>query len=210
MASFTYPELNHARNSIRLLRILYKAGPSSSLISCKIYNVPLIRRPPYIAVSYVWGTEIATKEVSLNGASFFVRENVWRLLEEIRTHDTLKYRLFWVDAICINQADINERNDQVRIMREVYTIATDVLVWLGPPTDDSDLAMEYVAKQDPIAGGLSKAAEYLKEGYQRWNDLEGKAFLNLCSNGYWRWVWIVQEIMLGNRILVFSGASNFK
>jgi len=210
MPLFTYPKLDGPKDSIRLLRLLHHADVDSPLISYKIYSVPLVRCPPYVAVSYVWGTSVSPREISLNETIFSVRENVWSLLNEMRKHEKLKWRFFWIDAICINQGDIDERNHQVRIMRQVYATAADVLVWLGSPTEDSDLAMDYVAKQQPIGAGASKAAEYLKQGHQRWTDSEGKAFYNLCRNGYWRRVWIVQELMQGRRIVVFCGSKNFK
>ena len=209
MSSFPYPELNGPKDSIRLLRILHEAGSSSPLIICKIYSVPLVRCPPYVAVSYAWGTSMLAKDILLNETPFPIRENVWSLLTEMRQHEKLKWRFFWIDAICINQMDRKERNHQVRIMREVYATAANVLVWLGSATAHSDLAMDYVAKQDRKVAVINKAADYLLR-HQRWNDLEGKAFLGLCHNRYWTRVWIVQELMLGKRIMVFCGSKSFK
>ena len=53
-------------------------------------------------------------------------------------------RLIWVDAVCINQADINERGHQVQIMAKIYSKAYRVIIWLGEATDNSDRALEEI------------------------------------------------------------------
>ena len=53
-----------------------------------------------------------------------------------------------MDCICINQADADERAQQVKIMHEIYRRAKSVLVWLGEEAEDSAMAMEYTARLD--------------------------------------------------------------
>jgi Heterokaryon incompatibility protein (HET) len=52
-----------------------------------------------------------------------------------------RWEYFWIDALCINQASIEEKNHQVAMMRKIYSSASFVLVWLGPEADDSAIAM---------------------------------------------------------------------
>ena len=49
---------------------------------------------------------------------------------------------FWIDALCINQNDIDERNEQVKRMRDMYKQAFITLIWLGQGADDSDQAID--------------------------------------------------------------------
>jgi hypothetical protein len=49
-------------------------------ISCILYSVDLITQPPFVALSYMWGTENAAQEILINGESFLVRKNLWDFL----------------------------------------------------------------------------------------------------------------------------------
>ena len=48
--------------------------------------------------------------------------------------------VIWVDALCINQKDLAEKNSQVQKMASVFRQAKMVICWLGEETDDSHLA----------------------------------------------------------------------
>jgi hypothetical protein len=68
----------------------------------------------------------------------------------------------WIDAICIDQSNTQERNQQVSMMGDVYGSATTVWVWLGPGTKDSDKAFKYVQRRegymDTFVGRLAQIA----------------------------------------------------
>jgi len=88
--------------------------------------------PPYEALSYVWGPFNSPDDpdlIQLNDCGFEVTTNLWRALYALR-HET-KDRVLWIDAICINQGDLEERSSQVQLMRDVYRKARSVVVWLG-------------------------------------------------------------------------------
>ncbi|KAH9204423.1 hypothetical protein DL95DRAFT_496372 [Leptodontidium sp. 2 PMI_412] len=106
MSVFKYRDLK-SKDSIRLLSLLH--DDDNSVISCKLYNVRL-DKPKYVAVSYSWGDSCAEKCIIIDDQPFSIRENVWALLQQMRTHKTLKWRYFWIDAICINQLNVTERN----------------------------------------------------------------------------------------------------
>jgi len=72
-----------------------------------------------------------------------VRKNLWWALQYLqRGHDQ---RVLWIDALCYDQADISERNHQVRHMNQIYSAATTVLVWLGRETADCDAAFNRIS-----------------------------------------------------------------
>jgi hypothetical protein len=98
----------------------------------------------YMALSYAWGLPIM-REIFVNKQSFQATENLEAALRALRCNATLTKRYkFWIDAICINQNDISERNRQVKRMQEIYSKANDVIVWLGNEADGSDKAMKFV------------------------------------------------------------------
>jgi hypothetical protein len=68
-----------------------------------------------------------------------VRENLWLALQHLRSSQR---RVFWIDAICVNQEDKSERSHQVGLMETIYTRATKVHVWLGPECENTSEAFD--------------------------------------------------------------------
>lgn len=84
---------------------------------------------PFEALSYVWGPDTATEDITCDDAALRIRANVARILRKIR-HPT-EPRPVWVDQVCINQVDLYERSKQVQHMNTIYRKALRVLVCLG-------------------------------------------------------------------------------
>ncbi|KAK2760033.1 hypothetical protein FQN54_002769 [Arachnomyces sp. PD_36] len=101
------------------------------------------------ALSYAWGSSTRTHVITCNGAPFPITTNLFYALAHLRYPDRM--RKLWVDAICINQNDVMERSEQVRHMLKIYQEALHVIVWLGLPEKDGDLAlrgMNYLYKRE--------------------------------------------------------------
>lgn len=113
---------------------------------------------PYEALSYVWGSREDMREITVNGEPTKVTKNLYEALVAVRV--PWSSRSLWVDAICINQEDMEERSNQVAMMASVYRHASRVLIWLGH--DDP----EYV---DPAFTYLCQRANkiYLGFGWTR-------------------------------------------
>ncbi|KAM3423462.1 hypothetical protein BST61_g893 [Cercospora zeina] len=95
----------------------------------------------YEALSYSWGgafddDELADVKIVLSGHTVGIRGNLHNALHRLRYPD--RARRLWVDALCINQDDVPERNGQVQSMETVYSSCAKVLVWLGEDTDILD------------------------------------------------------------------------
>jgi hypothetical protein len=97
------------------------------------YNIidisPRPTRIQYTALSYTWGDAPADCIIELNGQPFHVRRNLWDFLDRARKADFVWY--LWIDALCIDQSTVRERNHQVALMGKMYSQAREVLVWLG-------------------------------------------------------------------------------
>ncbi|KAK3388492.1 heterokaryon incompatibility protein-domain-containing protein [Sordaria brevicollis] len=91
--------------------------------------------PSFQALSYVWGVPIdePLPTILLNGISMTVTPNLHSALVFLlsQQHDDSFKTSFWIDALCINQADNDEKSFQVPLMSKIYTSASRVLVWLG-------------------------------------------------------------------------------
>ncbi|PSR81068.1 heterokaryon incompatibility protein-domain-containing protein, partial [Coniella lustricola] len=118
---------------IRLVKV-HRDSSQSRLIHCHFVAYPLAACPPYIALSYTWNCSNAPKEtkketILLQSHPCAIGQNLYSFLRRVRrdSHD----RLYWIDALCINQADNAERSHQVRLMRDIYSSAARVIVWLG-------------------------------------------------------------------------------
>jgi hypothetical protein len=96
----------------------------------------------------VWGLGSASKEIHLNGCTFAVRTNLWSCLHYIRKYQQspsahCAWRYIWVDAICINQVNTEERNQQVQLMDRIFSQATEVSAWLGED-DSADMSCSLI------------------------------------------------------------------
>jgi hypothetical protein len=138
-------------------------------------------------------------QIVLNGRSFRVRSSLWTFLH-IARQQSLTDTWLWIDAVCIDQSCIPERNHQVGFMDKIYKEAEGVIGWLGPAADRSDW----------VLGALQSATRGKVNGTGRSNVLS-KVFLEqnsitaLIFRPYWRQIWIVQELMLNLRVLFFCG-----
>lgn len=94
-------------------------------------EVSLDKAPPFEAISYTWGGKDPDIPLKVDGKQMFVTSAVDELLFHRRSIFTSK--LFWIDAIYINQKDNEEKNQQLPMIAEIYGRASRVVVWLGAP-----------------------------------------------------------------------------
>ena len=94
-------------------------------------------RPKYDALSYVWGDTKDRFSIKCNGEDLKITPSLHTALLHLRQEK--EGHNIWIDQICINQDDVHERQQQVSLMGEIYTLAERVIVWLGPADDDTPL-----------------------------------------------------------------------
>jgi hypothetical protein len=142
---FTYTPLDLRELSIRLLYIR-KGWTGDDIICelCESYSDP-DKSIPYKALSYNWGNiqhkpRADIPRVFLDGYRVNLTENLYSALWNIRRPD--QDILLWVDAICINQNDTEEKGHQVKQMGDIYKRAEEVLIWLGPGHEGTDTLLE--------------------------------------------------------------------
>ncbi|KAM0429255.1 hypothetical protein ACHAPT_006469 [Fusarium lateritium] len=200
-----YIGLDRQSQQIRLLE-LHPGGGGDS-VSSSFRHVELSSCPSYTALSYTWGPieEVATRSINVDGRGRIpVRDNLWLFLR-LQSSVITEPKLLWVDAICVDQANIYERNHQVKLMKDIYSKAAEVYVWLGSQADKSDMAMDFIAKKG-TRGLRPKGFGY----YPLWTKEVGKAIYDLCDRGYWRRMWIIQELVHAANITVWCGTKSFQ
>lgn len=130
----TLHTLDAEKFEIRLLSIV--SPPEYDVLSLEIHTCSLDDQPRLLALSYAWGDTSITGTVLVNGLPFQATSNLVEALKVLSGKPGMRSPL-WIDAICINQASIAEKNSQVPLMSLIYGLAEMVTAWLGPEADDS-------------------------------------------------------------------------
>lgn len=193
-----YQPLNSENREIRLLRIL----PGRSVeIECELIHALLDDESlQYEALSYTWGRPLFNYRIWINKRPHLVAKNLALALQQLRGAG--HSRLIWIDALCINQSNWMERNEQVRLMRDIYTRARKgVVVWLG---DDSGyeeaigLLHQAEGHNNPDAWFAATVGD---EQYKSaWYNLS-----KFLTKDYWERIWIIQEVACSTSISVLCG-----
>ncbi|KAF5250802.1 hypothetical protein FANTH_4074 [Fusarium anthophilum] len=195
--------LDQSRDCTRLLRI--EASKDGDPITGTLFEVTFGDRPKFDALSYMWGDGPAGQTITLNGVSFSIRQNLWDALHYLRKHaPDIDY---WIDAICINQKDIPERNRQVRMMHHIYFRAQTVVVWLGKRYAEYEAALpklQNLGHNKPVNEGLDPE---LPTDSTQTKSAERNFAEKLYNDDYWNRVWIIQEIGQAQKIKVCFGNS---
>ena len=142
-SSTMYTSLSTEKREIRLLRIHPASDPSDD-IRCTLATVSLQDGPNFDALSYVWGDANITETIFVDGKPFEATTNLVAGLREIRKAS--QSDPMWIDAICINQQNLEENNSQVPMMRDIYREAQTTLVWLGQAGEESRLAFQLLTR----------------------------------------------------------------
>lgn len=157
---FTYSPLDEGKSEIRLVRFVpeksdaavYPAAPIRLELKHAIVDDALTH---YAALSYVWGEATDTVPIYINDVPHPIGRNLHAALTQLRqnqgTESTSSPSWLWVDSICIQQSDVEEKTHQVDLMRIIYGQADLVFVWLGPGTEESDVAMDFICRNGPVA-----------------------------------------------------------
>ena len=155
MAPYVYDELDPTRKQIRIC--LIHPGAFEDPIKCILRTVSLNDGPQYETLSYAWGAPVLDHTVLVDGAALNVTKNLHHALQYLRRQqrpfsedgyessgnialktdvttsswDPEASRVLWADAICIDQADEDERASQVNQMGDVYRHGIRLHVWIG-------------------------------------------------------------------------------
>ncbi|KAI0201180.1 heterokaryon incompatibility protein-domain-containing protein [Astrocystis sublimbata] len=119
--------LNDSGKDIRIIKLL--PNHRNAPIACELEHIALEPGADYEALSYCWGDASVTKSILLDSKPYPITLNLLDGLRYLR-HEQHPRRL-WVDSLCINQMDVAERNREILRMRDIYRLASAVVIWLG-------------------------------------------------------------------------------
>ncbi|KAK4195558.1 heterokaryon incompatibility protein-domain-containing protein, partial [Triangularia verruculosa] len=232
--------------SIRVLRL---EGTREGKFCTSLEFIDLADDPFFYALSYTWGNPHANGvdftahfnlvsgeyssdskvEILCQGKSIYIQTNLVDFLHEleasltradsfIKIHQNQEFRI-WIDAVCINQDDLEERASQVKMMGDVYRKAAHTVVWLGRGDEYAKDAVTTISKiaayprdvfaqskitpfrrQDPA---IYEASNLLYTSWMEWCSLA--AFF---KRQWFSRLWIVQEVILSRELSLLCGSHN--
>ena len=186
-----------------------------------IIQTDLHRAPKYAAISYVWGdsTQLIPLRVSNGGQQRWMTRSSVSILRRIAPRCGKELpRFLWIDAICINQNDLSERSQQVRMMSDIYHIAALVIVDLGEADEFSDDSFDYLQRlaqprKEPNQLGDNSLDIFWRLARPKEDDtteplpgVTGHIGLkHLLGRSWFSRVWVLQEIFSASRGEVWCG-----
>lgn len=190
-------------NRIRIVDLLPGCGLDPIIFECRI--ITLDGDHSFEALSYVWGDEHPKRTVQISGYSVEVTRMLYTAFEHLR--HPLEKRTLWIDQVCIDQTNDDEKSHQVSLMRMIYKKCSQCVVWLGDiPSDkgfskfDAEAAMAFIHTMAYERYNLSEVDPKIRTFVA--NDVGGKkarkAFeaLIMGGNPWWSRVWTLQEASL--------------
>lgn len=190
-----YEELSPAKDMIRVLRIL--PGVEGQPVQCFVHAEQR-SSAKYEALSYVWGDQTLRRFITINGTRYSVGKNLYDCLVHLRRATT--DRELWVDTLCINQAEKDERSQQVLLMGDLYKKASQVVIWLGLDVKGvHDLFCEASEHHQTY----SNTAKHASLRPDQSGNLD--AIQHLLGSSWWSRVWTVQELILGSSTIIQCG-----
>lgn len=241
MAPYQYEPLSWPHTQIRLLLLF--PGSMCRTIECRLKTIDLVKaRNTYEPISYCWQaytrerwSKRAYKEkkqktfrILVDGADFYITESLHGALWQMRLRKRI--RVLWADAICINQADDEEKSAQVSIMAHIYYMGGRTLAWIGEADHRTSRAFKYLkrcARRSLDSSSSSSQCEQSDSelascgprcshgsGLWRrlgaiWNSFSERrlndSIQSIICRPYFRRTWVVQEVVNSECVLFMCG-----
>jgi len=172
--------------------------PSTDLsapLHCNLREIDVATDPFYDALSYTWGGEVLSCDLIINNSLLKITSNLHDALLRFRL--CAGARKMWVDAVCINQNDDDDKARQIPFMAEIYRSASSVVVWLGIDAKAAacmtrlDILTRLKSAPDD-SGTVVEDAEYMLQ-------------LPWFSRR-----WIIQEVVLNPNVTLYCGRSEIQ
>jgi hypothetical protein len=210
-----YTSIDSGQGEIRLLNI--EPGAYDDDLKMRFTHARLSEEPVYAALSYVWGDPQSPGTCTLDGVSISINKNLDLALRRFREDNNCL--VLWADALCINQADLDERAAQVQIMRRIYEGAESIFASLGDPSNVTNhraaiamigpLCKQVLSPEPPYIFDSDQPNAYLPISVDTevWRAWEGITEMFTCE--YWNRLWILQEATTATNIRFRYGECRF-
>ncbi|RDA83825.1 hypothetical protein CP532_5134 [Ophiocordyceps camponoti-leonardi (nom. inval.)] len=207
------------RPGFRLLRLERETGP---VIKCDIFQAYMDDADtliPYEALSYTWGRNDLTHRVMVNGQVLAVTANLYDALQHLRQWE--QDRILWIDAICIDQGNLQERGHQVAHMSRIYAQAETVVIWLGAGTFETKVLMSSLRQFEKVPPGsaFQNWSHYDPRWLETWYKSQSSSdrdrvelletqrcgLRQLAEKPWFKRVWILREVAKAKTAIIGCG-----
>lgn len=220
-----YKPIQH--DQVRLIKFSHDGNRTSAVFEAFSLDGPI---PPYLTLSYTWGVQhhapgaVPSHFLHVGTVKIRALAALESFLQILATKNTeLQDTWWWIDSICINLEDMEERSQQVQLMGEIYRHAQKVIIWLGEESDDTDRAFDFMhllyktlselhqqIVPDPTTAILVEDNPVLVERIRRvfqqdYYQEHWDALTNLCSRRWWSRVWTLQEYAIPKNASFWCG-----
>ncbi|KIW02607.1 uncharacterized protein PV09_06055 [Verruconis gallopava] len=203
-------------SSFRVLELL--PGEKNADLAFRLHLEDWSKSPVYEALSYAWGDSKNKVPTLCDEQPLYITTNLRDGLIHLRQSD--RSRFLWADAICIDQNNLEERGQQVSIMRQIYANATKVVVWLGK--DEDGEAAKAAQFMQTLAISLCRRLPNELRDMKAMDDLysltdnaaftdDKSAWLSVAwyfSRAWFQRLWVFQEVNSGPNVDVICGTSH--
>ena len=202
---------------MRLVLLLPGEGTADIRVCLIHTNLTSGDVPKFEALSYAWGERDTSDHIYVGQTgdnTLAVTQNLRQALPYLRHRD--KRRVLWIDAICVNQQNLKERGLQVERMADIYSLASQVVVWIGPENDITVQAiglLRSIASKIEVDWVTSKMTPVLEEDIE-WADLAKAmpctqqdvfAIYVLIMRPWFERLWVQQEIRANHNATIMCG-----
>jgi hypothetical protein len=203
---------------IRLL-VIHPSASVEDPIVCELRHVSILeaRKEKYQALSYRWDDPTDLRKIYCSKCTISVTANLWDALKALRPqHVESKV---WIDQICIDQKDKEEKADQIALMGKIYTDALCTVIWLG------DDIWHNTAIRDKIQNFYRCVEEWrltipidqldpevvpLRRMLFQTSHPNLDLIAELEAKEWFERVWIIQELALSRFALVMCGGAHIE
>lgn len=169
----------------------------------------------FVAISYCWGNSNDSVKIICNGCVMTITKSLHDALLRFRSEGK---RVFWADAICINQADDEEKSHQVHLMRRIYEKAHTVAVWPGEQASYSDYVLNL---SEAFGAALQRTSmdnsrsfkdpdmqKALFKDLPQLNDVGWSSVGQFLQRPWFGRMWVIQEIAVAPNAMLHCGSSS--
>lgn len=208
VANFEHDTLPDASKYIRLVEVLEDNHSEAIQARFRMSTWRLDALPSYHAISYTWGDPESNTAVLINGKTFRIRKNCEFALKQAWWYKSNSY--YWIDAICINQANDEEKGKQVAMMGNIYKRAHEVLACVGDHADDSLFLYRHLASTNGAYKRLpsfSNTRNLLRHAHKLLTVRRClHAAVRFAKRAYFSRLWILQELRNARQANILCGA----
>ncbi|KAG4435199.1 hypothetical protein IFR05_009307 [Cadophora sp. M221] len=193
-------------DEIRILDILpYGGAGSQAPIRCQVRVVRLSDTPFYDVLSYRWGNPECTQRIEVDSQQLPVTDNLYAALLRLRRGD--EKRTIWIDQLCIDQLNMEEKVVQIRLMRQIYSNCSQCFIWMDEFQDSISEAdarsvldvLSWMADSSlPVPSCLTSTSTFQ-------GPIQALRSIAVDDHQWWGRIWTVQEVILpSNKVFLWG------